>query len=148
VVVLGSNSELSENGKDTVVLDWFRPPESKTLRPVWWDYAWKESPLERSSRSPYMVSGLGFPFKVGGPSLGSVTDLGRSPSVIIERIPRSMDLLAAPPPRSREKLAPQAWQVFCNLDQVIRGLPRSPGLWIRSLGPLAGRWGFWQVEPT
>jgi hypothetical protein len=37
------NSELGENGKDTVVLDWFRPPESKTLRPVWWDYAWKES---------------------------------------------------------------------------------------------------------
>jgi hypothetical protein len=24
------NSELSENGKDTVVLDWFRPPVSKT----------------------------------------------------------------------------------------------------------------------
>jgi hypothetical protein len=35
VVVLGSNSELNENGKDMVVLDWFRPPESKTLRPVW-----------------------------------------------------------------------------------------------------------------
>jgi hypothetical protein len=44
VVVLGSNSELSENGKDTVVLNWFRPPESKTLRPVWWDYASKGSP--------------------------------------------------------------------------------------------------------
>jgi hypothetical protein len=28
-------SELGENGKDTVVLDWFRPPDSKTLRPVW-----------------------------------------------------------------------------------------------------------------
>jgi hypothetical protein len=39
VVVLGSNLELGENGKDTVVLDWFRPPGSKTLRPVWWDYA-------------------------------------------------------------------------------------------------------------
>jgi hypothetical protein len=36
------NLELDENGKDMVVLDWFRPPESKTLRPVWWDYAWKE----------------------------------------------------------------------------------------------------------
>jgi hypothetical protein len=35
-------SELDENGKDTVVLDWFRYPESKTLHPVWWDYAWKE----------------------------------------------------------------------------------------------------------
>jgi hypothetical protein len=35
------NSELSENGKDTVVLDWFRPPVSKTLCPVWWKYAWK-----------------------------------------------------------------------------------------------------------
>jgi hypothetical protein len=30
--------ELGENSKDTVGLDWFRPPESKTLRPVWWDY--------------------------------------------------------------------------------------------------------------
>jgi hypothetical protein len=35
------NSELDENGKDSVVLDWFRPPESKTLRLVWWDYAEK-----------------------------------------------------------------------------------------------------------
>jgi hypothetical protein len=25
------NSELDENGKDMVVLEWFRPPESKTL---------------------------------------------------------------------------------------------------------------------
>jgi hypothetical protein len=44
VVVLGSNSELSENGKEMVVLDWFRPPESKTLRPVWWNYGWKDLP--------------------------------------------------------------------------------------------------------
>jgi hypothetical protein len=44
VVVLGSNSELSENGKEMVVLDWFRPPESKTLRPVWWKYGWKDLP--------------------------------------------------------------------------------------------------------
>jgi hypothetical protein len=35
------NSELDDKGKDTGVLDWFRPPESKTLRPVWWNYAWK-----------------------------------------------------------------------------------------------------------
>jgi hypothetical protein len=28
------NSKLDENGKDTVVLDWFRPLESKTPRPV------------------------------------------------------------------------------------------------------------------
>jgi hypothetical protein len=47
---------------------------------------------------PYMAGGLGFPFEVGGPSSGSVTDLGRSSSVITERIPRSSDLLAAPPP--------------------------------------------------
>jgi hypothetical protein len=58
------NSELDENGKDTVVLDWFMPPESKTLRPVWWNYAWKRSPLEWSSRPPYMAGGLGFPFGV------------------------------------------------------------------------------------
>jgi hypothetical protein len=36
------NLELDDNGKDMVVLDWFRPQESKTLRPVWWNYAWKE----------------------------------------------------------------------------------------------------------
>jgi hypothetical protein len=45
-----------------------------------------------------MAGGLGFRFEVGGPSLGSVTDLGRSPSVIKERIPRSSDLLVVPPP--------------------------------------------------
>jgi hypothetical protein len=32
------NSELDENGKDTVIFDWLRPLESKTLRLVWWDY--------------------------------------------------------------------------------------------------------------
>jgi hypothetical protein len=32
------------------------------------------SPLEWSSRMPYMASGLGLPFEVGGPSSGSVTD--------------------------------------------------------------------------
>jgi hypothetical protein len=45
-----------------------------------------------------MTSGLGFPFEVGGPSSGSVTDLGRSLSMITERIPLSSDLLAEPPP--------------------------------------------------
>jgi hypothetical protein len=45
-----------------------------------------------------MAGGLGFPFEVGGPSSESVTDLGRSPSVITKRIQRSSDLLAAPPP--------------------------------------------------
>jgi hypothetical protein len=98
VVVLRSNSELGENGKDTVVLDWFRPPESKTLRLVWWNYVSKGTPLEWSSRPPYMAGGLGFSFEVGGPSSGSVTDLERSPFVITKRIPRSSDLLAAPPP--------------------------------------------------
>jgi hypothetical protein len=92
------NSELGENDKGTVVLDWFRPSESKTLRLVWWNYAWKGSPLEWSSRPPYMADGLEFPFEVGGPSSGLVTDSGRSPSVITEGIPRSSDLVAAPPP--------------------------------------------------
>jgi hypothetical protein len=92
------NSELGENGKDTVVLGWCRPPEGKTLRPVWWNYAWKRSPLEWSSRAPYMADRLGFQFEVDGPSSGSVTDLGRSPSVIKERIRRSSDLLAVLPP--------------------------------------------------
>jgi hypothetical protein len=95
-----------------------------------------------------MAGGLGFPFEVGGPSSGSVTYLGRSPSVITERIPRSSDLLAASHRDLGERLAPQARQVFRNLDQVAQGLPRSLGLWIRSLGPLTGRWGFWQVWTT
>jgi hypothetical protein len=46
----------------------------------------RESPLEWSSRPPYVAGSLGFPFEVGGPSSGSVTDLGRSPFEIIERI--------------------------------------------------------------
>jgi hypothetical protein len=43
------NSELNENAKDIVVLDWFGPPESKTLRPVWWNYVWKRSPPPNSA---------------------------------------------------------------------------------------------------
>jgi hypothetical protein len=58
----------------------------------------KRSPLEWSYRQPYIASRLGFPFEVGGPSSGSVTNLGRSPSVITKRILRSSGLLAAPPP--------------------------------------------------
>jgi hypothetical protein len=73
VVVLRSNTKLDENGKDARGLDWFRPPESKTLRPVWWNYVWKGSPFEWSSRLPYMAGGLGLPFEVGRPSSGSVT---------------------------------------------------------------------------
>jgi hypothetical protein len=47
----------------------------------------EKDPLEWNSRPPYMAGGLGFPFEVGGPSSGSVTDLGRSPSVNTKRIP-------------------------------------------------------------
>jgi hypothetical protein len=64
--------------------------------------------------------------------------------VITDRIPRSTDLLAAS---------------HCDLGRSLRhklGMPsgvwmRSSevfGLWIRSPGPLAGRWGFWQVGST
>jgi hypothetical protein len=62
--------------------------------------------------------------------------------VITERISRSTDLLAALRHDLGEKLAPQARRVFRSLDEVARGLPRSPGLLIRSSGPLAGRRGF------
>jgi hypothetical protein len=34
VVVHRRNSEYDENGEGHKGLDWFRPPESKTLRPV------------------------------------------------------------------------------------------------------------------
>jgi hypothetical protein len=57
-------------------------------------------------------------------------------------ISRSADLLAVPHHDLGEKLAPQAWWIFRDLDEVAQGLPRSPGLWIRSPGPLVGRWGF------
>jgi hypothetical protein len=147
VVVLGLNSELSENGEDKVVLDRFRPLESKTLRPVWSNYAWKGNPLEWSSRPPYMAGGLRFPFEVGGPSSGSVIDLGRSPSVITERIrdPRTYWR------RRHRDLGRNLFhkrQVFQSLDEVTPNLPRSLGLRIRSMGPLAGRQGFWQVRST
>jgi hypothetical protein len=118
------NSELDKNGKDAVVLDWFRPLE-KPYGQCGGIMRKRLSPLEWSSRSPCMAGGLGFPFEVGGPSSGSVTDLGRSPFVITERIPQSPGLLAAPPPCSKERLAPQAWQVVYDLDKVLQGLPRS-----------------------
>jgi hypothetical protein len=75
VVVHWENSELSENGNGHEDLDWFRPPKSKTLRPVCGGIRreWG-SPLEWGSRPPYMASGLGLPFEVGGPSSGSITD--------------------------------------------------------------------------
>jgi hypothetical protein len=38
------NSGLGEYGKDTGILDWFRPPENKTLRLVWWDYVESDLP--------------------------------------------------------------------------------------------------------
>jgi hypothetical protein len=62
--------------------------------------------------------------------------------VVAERILRSTDLLVASRRDLGEKLVPQAWQVFGSLDEVARGIPKSPGLWIRSLGPLAGWRGF------
>jgi hypothetical protein len=31
------------------ILDWFRPPESNTLRPVWWDYVESRLPPRRES---------------------------------------------------------------------------------------------------
>jgi hypothetical protein len=38
-----------------------------------WNYAKRRSPLEWRPRPPYMDSGLGLPFEVGGPKSGSVT---------------------------------------------------------------------------
>jgi hypothetical protein len=36
------NLEHGKNGEGHKGLDWFRTPESKILRPVWWNYAEKE----------------------------------------------------------------------------------------------------------
>jgi hypothetical protein len=71
VVVHRENSEHDENGERHKGLYWFRPPESKTLRPVCGGIRCElGSPLEWSSRPPYMASELGLPFKVDGPSSG------------------------------------------------------------------------------
>jgi hypothetical protein len=74
VVVRRENSEHGENGEDTRDLDWFRPPESKTLCPICGGirHEWG-SPLEWSSWPHCMASGLGLSFEVGGPSSGSIT---------------------------------------------------------------------------
>jgi hypothetical protein len=93
------NSELDKNGKDAVVLDWFRHLEKPYVQ-CGGIMRKRLSPLEWSSRSA---------------------------SVITERIPQSPGLLAAPPPCSKERLAPQAWQVVYDLDKVLQGLPRSSG---------------------
>jgi hypothetical protein len=130
------------------VLDWFRPPESKTLRPVWWDYAsmGKFPRMELwaalyGQRARVFIRGRCTLIEVG-------YRLGRLPSAITKGIPRSTDLLAAPHRNLGEKLVPEARQVFRSLDEVVRGILRSLGLCIRSRGPLAGRRGFWQVGST
>jgi hypothetical protein len=57
------------------MLEWFRPPESKTLHLVCGGIMLQwGSPLKWSSRPPYMVNGPGLPFEVGGPSSGSITN--------------------------------------------------------------------------
>jgi hypothetical protein len=75
VVIRRENSEHGGNDKGHKGLDWFRPLESKTLRLVCGGIRreWG-SPLEWSSRPPYLVSGLGLPSMVRGPSSGSITD--------------------------------------------------------------------------
>jgi hypothetical protein len=75
VVVRREKSEYGENGKKHKGLDCFKPLECTTLRLVCGGIRRESgSPLEWSSRPPYMASGLGLPFKVGGPSSGSVTN--------------------------------------------------------------------------
>jgi hypothetical protein len=74
--------------------------------------------------------------------------LGSSSSMITGQISWSADLLAASSHDLGESLAPQAMLVLWDLDKVAWALPRSSRLQIRSPGPLAGRWGFWQVESS
>jgi hypothetical protein len=75
VVVRRENSEYGEDGERHKGLYWFRPPESKTLRPVCSGIRreWG-SPFEWNSEPPYMASGLGLPFEVSGPSSWSIRD--------------------------------------------------------------------------
>jgi hypothetical protein len=39
MVMHGMHTEISARYEGHSDLYWFGPPESKTLRPVWWDYA-------------------------------------------------------------------------------------------------------------
>jgi hypothetical protein len=66
-----------------------------------------------------MADGLGFPFEVGEPSSGSVTDFRKAAFRDYREDPAILGPFGGAAPRSREKLAPQARQVFRNLDQVI-----------------------------
>jgi hypothetical protein len=74
VVVRRENSEHGENGKGHESLDWSGLRRVKPyvqcggVRREW------RSPLEWSSRPPYMASRLKLPFEVSGPSSGLVTD--------------------------------------------------------------------------
>jgi hypothetical protein len=71
VVVHRENSEYDENGERHKGLDWFKPPESKTLHLVCDEirHEWG-SPLKWSSKPPYMASELGLPFEVMDPHQG------------------------------------------------------------------------------
>jgi hypothetical protein len=53
-----------------------------------------------------------------------------------------LDLRAASSHTLVTCLALQASQILRGLDKVAWGHPRSPGLWIRSSGPLAGQQDF------
>jgi hypothetical protein len=66
-----------------------------------------------------MAGGLGFPFEVSGPSSGLVTDFRKATFRDYREDPAILGSFGGVAPRSREKLAPQARQVFRNLDQVI-----------------------------
>jgi hypothetical protein len=68
------NSELDEYGKGTrdFRLVQASGEENPTFSVV--GLCGRRSPLEWSSRPPYMAGGLGFPFEVCGPSSRSVID--------------------------------------------------------------------------
>jgi hypothetical protein len=142
VVVHRWNSEYGENGEGHKGLDWFRPPESKTLRPVCGGIMreWG-SPLEWSSRPPYMVNGLGLHSRSMDPHRHRLQI--RKAILCDYRVnPAIRGSTGGAKPRPRKSLAPQARRILRDLDKVFRSLPRSSGLWIRSSGPLAGRRGF------
>jgi hypothetical protein len=114
---------------------------------MWWNCAWMGvlsngalctlygQRARASIRGRWTLIGVGY-------------KLGRSSSVITGWNPRSVDLLAASSRVLGESLAPQARRILWDLEKVFWSLPRSPGLWIRSSGPLAGRRGSWQVRST
>jgi hypothetical protein len=81
------------------------------------------------------------------PYLGQLQN-GKLSAQITRGIPRFAELQAAPGRDLVACLALQVQLILRDLDKVVWSLLRLLGVWIRSLGSLAGRRGNWQDGST